>query len=65
MTKENKERIDNSSYESLLSKWRYAPVGCELFQGDTGEYYSKVMEEKKNAIPHEDQVQASKNIGWE
>ena len=47
MTKENKEWIDNSSYESLLSKWRYAPVGCELFQGDTGEYYSKVMKEKK------------------
>jgi hypothetical protein len=30
-----------------------------------GDYYTKVMSQKKNAIPNEVQVAASKEVGWE
>ena len=61
MTPRQKEWIDNASYEQLLEKWRFAPLGDPMFQGDTGVYFSTVMSEKKKNCNH---VQASKNIGW-
>ena len=33
MTKAQKEWIDSSSYETLLSKWRFAPSGDLMFTG--------------------------------
>lgn len=64
MTDEQKKFIDESSYETLLSRWRYAPVGSEWFQGEVGEYYSKIMFAKK-AAERDGGVSASKNVGWE
>ena len=62
---ENKKHIDNMSYEGLLSKWRYAPSGDQWFQGETGSYWSKRMEELRSQpggdIMH---TAASKSIGW-
>jgi len=58
-----KDWIDNASYEDLLRRWRFAPVGDLYFQGSIGDYYAEVMNKKKNELPHEDQVRASKNIG--
>ena len=49
MTPEQKKWIDEASYEDLLRKWRFAPAGDPMFQGDTGEYYSKVMNEQRSA----------------
>lgn len=63
MTPEQKEWIDNASYEELLKKRRQAPIGDPLFQGD-GEYYRKVMRQKRDEVGHEAAVRASKNIGW-
>jgi hypothetical protein len=57
-----KDWIDNSSYETLLKKWRYAPVGSPYFQGETGDYYAKIMAEKRDAVGDEAAVRASKNI---
>ena len=53
MTNEQKKWIDNASYEELLERWRFAPVGVSnpLFQGDTGDYYSAVMKEKGRQRP--------------
>ena len=62
MDDRQKKQIDEMSYEQLLRLWRFAPVGEPLIQGDTGEYYSSVMGEKKNHVDH---VAASKRIGWE
>ena len=64
MTKAQKDWIDNSSYEGLLERWRNASAGDPIFQGDAGQYYSKVMREKRDADPGE-HVRASKSIGWE
>ncbi len=61
MNEQTKQWIDSASYELLLRKWRFATIGDPMFQGETGEYYAKVMQEKRKS---EDHVQASKNIGW-
>ena len=55
--------IDNASYEQLLFKWRNAPAGDPWFQGAVGDYYARVMKERRNADPAE-HVRASKSIGW-
>ena len=64
MNENQKVWIDGSLYQTLLSKWRFAPSGDPMFQGELGEYYQKVMFEKRDALPHAQQVQASKNVGW-
>ena len=63
MTEEQKAWIDGASYEDLLRKWRFAPAGSSWFMGDVGEYYAKVMGEKRSqeAVPGT----ASKAIGWD
>jgi len=61
MNEKIKNWIDNASYHELLSRWRFAPIGDPLFQGETGKYYSKVMFEKKQTVDH---VQVSKDVGW-
>jgi hypothetical protein len=61
MNEQTKQWIDSASYETLLSKWRFAPIGDRMFEGETGAYYAKVMREKGESTDH---VQASKNVGW-
>ncbi len=64
MTESQKQWIDNSSYEQLLRRWRESPIGSDWFQGDTGDYYSKVMAEKRELVGDDEHVRASKSIGW-
>ena len=64
MDHNTKQNIDDMSYERMLSLWRHAPVGHPYFQGHTGDYYSKVMKDKKAKISNAEHTQASKNIGW-
>ena len=63
MTKEQKEWIDNATYEQLLKRWRFSAAGDPMFQGDTGRHYGRVLREKRSADPGE-HVRASKSIGW-
>ena len=63
MTDEQKRWIDNASPYQLLDKWRSAPAGDPLLQGDVGQYFSKVMAEKRSVDPA-GWVQASKGLGW-
>jgi len=65
MTDEQKAWIDAASYQELLQRWRNAPVGAPMFQGDTGDYYAKVMAEKKAKVGPDAAVAASKAIGGE
>ena len=62
MTKEQKDWIDNASYEQLLQRWRFAAAGDSMFRGDTFEHYDRVMREKRSADPA-GHVRASKAIG--
>ena len=64
MTREQKEWIDNASYRSLLYQWRHADSGDIIFHNESGDYYMKIMLEKKERLSSCDQVAASKSIGW-
>jgi len=64
MTESQQQWIDNASYQTLLGKWRNDLAGSPWFEGDVGEYFSKVMNEKKDKLSHSEQVRASKNVGW-
>lgn len=65
LTPERKAHIDSLSYEQLLRKSRFAPVGDAWFQGDTGTYWLKRMAELREAPGgNAAHVSASKSIGW-
>lgn len=63
LTDELRAHIDGLPYESMLRRWRFSHPGDPMFQGDSGEYFGKVMAAKRNADP-EGAVRASKNLGW-
>ncbi len=60
-----KEWIDSASYEALLHHWRFAPAGDLFFQGEIGNYYTKVMTKRRSEISNDEYVKVSKTIGWE
>jgi len=61
---EMKQWIDNATYTQLLSKWRFASIGDPFFQGEIGDYYSKVMSRKHEKVGDAEHTRASKSIGW-
>jgi len=66
LTPENKEHIDNMSYEILLRGWRLGMIGDPWFQGETGLYWENRMAELRDKPGgNEIHVAASKKIGWE
>ena len=64
LTEELKQQIDAMSYEEMLRKWRFAPVGDPIFQGSVGKYFSTRMFALRDADPA-GAVAASKRIGWQ
>jgi len=62
LTDELKMYIDAMSYEQLLYKWRFAPVGDPIFQDESGEYFSQRIRHLRSLDP-EEHVRASKAIG--
>lgn len=56
--------IDSASYTELLERWRNEPSGSPWFYGETGDYYSRVMSEKRDQVGDDAHVAASKSIGW-
>mgnify|MGYP003394873402 CR=1 FL=1 len=66
MTSEEKAWIDGATYEQLLSRWRFQPVGTSTwFTGETGEYFATVMKTKRAEVGNAEHVRASKHLGWE
>ena len=59
-----KKQINNMAYSETLSKWRFAPLGDPMFQGELGEYFIKVMAEKESKLISGEKTAISKNIGW-
>lgn len=64
LTPELKAEIDNKSIIQLLERVRFAPIGDEMFQGESGEYWLKRLEDLRNQ-DNQAYVRASKTIGWE
>lgn len=66
LTDELKAKIDAKTYEQLLDRWRNAPIGDPIFQGETGEYWGKRMKELRSQPGGDSKhVAASKSIGWD
>lgn len=65
MTPEQKKWIDETSYEELLRKWRFAPSSDPLFHGEAGMYYQQVLDRKRKEIGVDEHVRISKLIGWD
>lgn len=64
LTEERKKYIDSLPYEVLLSKWRFAYVGNELLQGETGKYWGERMAELRSRPGGLDlHIRSSKDIG--
>lgn len=64
MTDETKQTIDNMNYTSMLALWRFAHVGHPYFRDETGNYFNKIMKEKRDKITDEEHTRISKQIGW-
>lgn len=62
LTDDVKKQIDAMTYAQLLSRWRFAPIGHPLFEGESGKYFGERMAELRRA--GEDHVAASKSLGW-
>lgn len=64
LTEDVKEQINALNYFSLLERWRYAPVGDPMFQGESGNYWWDRMEYLKSQPGGlEEAVRASKLLG--
>lgn len=65
MNSSQKAWIDKASYETLLRKWRFAPItGDSWFQDKKlTTYFKRRMIELRNAEP-DGGVGASKRVGW-
>lgn len=65
LTDEVKSEIDGMTYQRMLAKWRFAAIGHPMFQGESGDYFAKRMNELR-AQPGGDSehVRSSKAIGW-
>lgn len=56
--------IDGATYEQLLSKWRFAPLGSPWFQGRVGKHYGTIMAKRREEVGKARHTEASKSIGW-
>lgn len=65
LTEELKKKIDAMSYREMLSKRRFAPIGAPIFQGESGDYFSKAMREKGEKLEAGEHSRISKDIGWQ
>jgi hypothetical protein len=63
LTPEVKQKIDAMNICELLSKWRFAPVGDPIFQGETGAYWGRRLAELREQDFHL-YTRASKELGW-
>lgn len=65
MTPEQKAWIDNATYEDLFRKWRFAPIGDPLLQGEAGDHFVKMFNKRRSEIGSEEHTRISKRIGWD
>lgn len=59
-----KKLIDQMPYAEMFYKWRFSPSGDPMFEGETGEYFTMVMKEKKKQVGDAEHSRISKQLGW-
>lgn len=66
MTNEEMKRwIDHATYEQLLAKWRFEPIGSPWFNVEVGDYIYQRMSQLRSRMSAEDHTKASKYVGWQ
>lgn len=64
MDEKTKAMIDWMDYETMFRRWRFAPAGDPMFQGEVGRYYAEVMKKKRSELGDAAHTATSKRIGW-
>lgn len=65
LTEALQREIDALSYVELLRRWRFAPTGDQMFQGESGDYFARRMAQLRAEPGGQDKhTSASKAIGW-
>jgi len=59
MNEAQKKEIDEMSQFGLCHLWRFGKSDNALFQGDTGDYFQKILKEKGGFTS-----EISKQLGW-
>lgn len=59
------EWIDNATYDQLLSRWRFSPIGSPFFSGKVGVHFTEVMRKRETEVGDAEHTAASKRIGWD
>ena len=62
--KEMRQWIDQASYVQLLKRWRFASTISPWTEGNLGQYFKEELFKKKDALSPEEQIAASKAVGW-
>lgn len=65
MNQRQQDWIDNASYEDLLRKARFAPIGDPYFQGELGSYFMTAMMLRRANLPPGEHTTTSKRVGWD
>ena len=65
MTQEQQDWIDGASYEDLLRKWRFEPIGSPWFTDKCATYFESAMRRARASAGVDGHVAASKSVGWE
>lgn len=60
LTEQNKKEIDSMSHYQMCARWRFAPPGDEIFQGETGAYFKKRLFDDLGGFTPD----ISKSLGW-
>jgi hypothetical protein len=65
LTEELKKQIDKMSYVTLLAHLKFSPKSHALFQDESGQYFTKRINELRNAPGgYELHLVASKSLGF-
>ena len=57
--------IDSASYEDLLRKRHFAPLGDPFFRKPVADHFALVMEERRREVCEAVHVAACKALGWD
>lgn len=63
LTEELKAEIDSKTHYQLLQNWRFAAIGDEMFQSESGTYWGMRMAEMKAKDPAQ-AVEDSKSLSF-
>lgn len=63
LTDKLKKEIDKMSYKEMLYLWRFAPMGDDLLQDESGTYFVKSINLKRADC--KDEAKISKEVGWD